>query len=143
MVKLVSLVGHRHRVDDLTIGWRAGLHVDHGERVGFRKVRTKQQGVGEALWRSFHCKLRRCVKGGIWPHGHRTASLFAWTCTNMAQRRARILAPSARLKHRRPDSGVITIHHQYGSVKRTMDARSAATNERKFFCVGRKPEDRL
>src|SRR5712671_8186921 len=43
------------------------------------------------------------------------------------------LAPSARLKHRRPDSGVITIHHQYGSVKRTMDARSAATNERKLF----------
>src|SRR5216684_9319783 len=43
------------------------------------------------------------------------------------------LALSARLKHRRPDSGVITIHHQYGSVKRTMDARSAATNERKLF----------
>src|SRR5258705_6218627 len=43
------------------------------------------------------------------------------------------LAPSARLKHRRPDSEVITIHHQYGPVKRTMDARSAATNERKFF----------
>jgi hypothetical protein len=43
------------------------------------------------------------------------------------------LALSARLKHRRPDSGIITIHHQYGSVKRTMDARSAATNERKFF----------
>jgi hypothetical protein len=53
------------------------------------------------------------------------------------------LALSARLKHRRPDSGVITIHHQYGSVKRTMDARSAATNERKFFLVGLGPEDRL
>jgi hypothetical protein len=53
------------------------------------------------------------------------------------------LALSARLKHRRLDSGIITIHHQYGSVKRTMDARSAAANERKFFCVGLKREDRL
>jgi hypothetical protein len=46
------------------------------------------------------------------------------------------LARPAPLERRRPDSGVITIHHQYGSVKRTMDARSAATNERKFVCVG-------
>ena len=28
-------------------------------------------------------------------------------------------------------------------MKRTMDAQSAATNERKFFCVELKPEDRL
>ena len=35
MVKLVALVGHHHRMDDLTVGRGAGLHVDHRERVGF------------------------------------------------------------------------------------------------------------
>ena len=34
MMELVALVGHRHRVDDLTEGRRARLHVDHRERVG-------------------------------------------------------------------------------------------------------------
>src|SRR5712664_353976 len=29
MVKLVPGVRHRHRVNDLTIGWRSGLYVDH------------------------------------------------------------------------------------------------------------------
>src|SRR5215212_5069130 len=33
MVKLVALVGHRHRVDDLAEGSRAGLYVDHRECV--------------------------------------------------------------------------------------------------------------
>ena len=35
MVKLVALVWHRHRMDDLTEGRRARLDVDHRERVGF------------------------------------------------------------------------------------------------------------
>src|SRR3981189_1188798 len=88
MMKLVALVGHRHGVDDLTVARRAGLYIDHGERVGLRKVRAEQQGVGEALRRSFHRKLRRCVKRRVWSHRHRTASLFALVCTNMAQRHA-------------------------------------------------------
>ena len=78
MVELVALVGHRHRVDDLAEGGRAGLHVDHRERVGLREVRAEQQGVGEVLRRSFHRKLRRCVEGRIRPHRHWSASLFAW-----------------------------------------------------------------
>ena len=52
MVELVALVGHRHRVDDLAISGRAGLHIDHRERVGLREVRAEQQSVGEVLWRS-------------------------------------------------------------------------------------------
>ena len=47
MVELVALVGHRHRVDDLAISGRAGLHIDHRERVGLREVRAEQQSVGE------------------------------------------------------------------------------------------------
>ena len=34
MMKLVALVGHRHRVDDLAKCGRARLHVDHRKRVG-------------------------------------------------------------------------------------------------------------
>src|SRR5215467_15156152 len=41
MMELVALVRHRQRVDDLAKLGRTGLHVDHGERVGFRKVRAK------------------------------------------------------------------------------------------------------
>src|SRR5215204_1732609 len=76
MVELVPLVGHRHRVDDLTVGRRARLHVDHRERVRFREVRAKQQSVGEVLRRSLHRKLGRCVEGWIGPHRHRKASLL-------------------------------------------------------------------
>ena len=77
MVELVALVGHRHRVDDLAVCGRAGLHVDHRERVGVREVRAEQQGVGEVLRRSFHRKLRGCVEGRIRPHCHWSSSLFA------------------------------------------------------------------
>src|SRR6266487_6077194 len=77
MVKLVALVGHRHGVDGLAKCRRAGLHVDHRERVGLRKVRAEQQRVGEVLRRSFHCKLRGCVEGRIRPHCHWSSSLFA------------------------------------------------------------------
>src|SRR6185312_11077363 len=35
MVKLVTLVGHRNRMDDLAERWGARLYVDHGKRVGF------------------------------------------------------------------------------------------------------------
>src|ERR1700687_2704282 len=49
MVKLVPLVGHRHRVDDLTEGRRARLYVDHCERVGLREVWAEQQSIGKAL----------------------------------------------------------------------------------------------
>ena len=59
MVELVALVGHRHGVDDLAVGRRAGLHVDHRERVGLREVRAEQQGVGEFLRRRLHRKFRR------------------------------------------------------------------------------------
>ncbi len=34
MVELVALVRHGHGVDDLAKRWRAGLHIDHRERVG-------------------------------------------------------------------------------------------------------------
>ena len=76
MVELVTLVRHRHRVDDLTEGRRAGFHVDHCERVGLRKVRAQQQSISEVLRRSFHSKLRRCVEGRIRPHHHLNASLL-------------------------------------------------------------------
>src|SRR4249919_2993181 len=33
-----ALVGHRHGVDDLAVCRRAGLHVDHRERVGLVTV---------------------------------------------------------------------------------------------------------
>ena len=35
MVKLIALVGHRQRVDDLTVGRRSRPYVNHRERVGF------------------------------------------------------------------------------------------------------------
>src|SRR5262249_11237237 len=82
MVKLVALVGHRHRMDDLAKGWRAGLHIDDRKRVGFGKVRAKQQRVGEVLRRSLHCELRRCVKSRIRPHWHWSISLFAFKARN-------------------------------------------------------------
>src|ERR1700676_4978285 len=49
VVKLVPLVGHRHRVDDLTEGRRAGLYVDHCERVGLREVWAEQQSIDKSL----------------------------------------------------------------------------------------------
>src|ERR1039457_4936310 len=85
MVKLVPLVGHRHRVDDLTEGRRAGPYVDHCERVGLREVWAEQQSIGKALRRSFHRKLRRCVKGGIGSHRHDTSSRLCRR-SNMARR---------------------------------------------------------
>ena len=74
MVKLVALVGHRHRVDDLAVCRRAGLHVDDRERVGLREVRAQQQGVGEVLGRRFHRQFRRSMEGRIRSHGHCCAS---------------------------------------------------------------------
>src|SRR4029453_4074570 len=35
MVKLVALIGHHHRMDDLTEGRRAGLYIDNCKRVRF------------------------------------------------------------------------------------------------------------
>src|SRR4029453_1466697 len=80
MVELVALVGHRHRVDDLAEGRRARLHVDDRESVGFGEIRAKQQRIGEILRWSLHCELRRCVKGWIRPHCHRSFSLEAHDC---------------------------------------------------------------
>src|SRR6478672_12177990 len=74
MVKLISLVGHHDRVHDLAESRRTGLYVDHCERVGFGEIRAKQQGVGEALWRSFYRKLRRCMKRRVGSDRHRTVS---------------------------------------------------------------------
>jgi len=68
MVKLVSLVRHRHSVDDLTVCRRAGLHIDYRERIRLREVRTEQQRVSKVLRWSFHGKLRRCMKSWIRPH---------------------------------------------------------------------------
>ena len=89
MMKFVTLVRHRHGVNDLAERRRVRLYVDHRQRVGFREIWTKQQSVGEVLRRSFHRKLRRCMKRGIWPDRHRTASLFCLlVCTNVARRHA-------------------------------------------------------
>src|SRR5215831_15590825 len=77
MVELVSLVGHRHRVDDLAERGRAGLRIDDRERVGFGKIWTEQQGVGEVFRRSFHRKLRGCMEGRIRPHCHWCSPLSA------------------------------------------------------------------
>ena len=76
MVKLVALVRHRDGVDDLAVGRRSGLHVDHRERIGFREVRAEQQGIGKIFGRRFHGELRRCVEGRVGPDCHRTASLL-------------------------------------------------------------------
>ena len=38
MVELVALVRHRQRVDDLAVCRRAGLYIDHRERVGLCEV---------------------------------------------------------------------------------------------------------
>jgi len=46
MVQLVTLVRHRHRVDDLMKS-ASGFHVDHCERVGLRKVRAQQQSIAK------------------------------------------------------------------------------------------------
>src|SRR5260370_33653438 len=88
MVKLVALVGQRHRMDHLTIGGRSRLYIDHGERVGFREVRAEQQGVGEALRRSFDRKLRRSIKCGVGSDRHCTASLF---CVDVQQHGSEVL----------------------------------------------------
>ena len=41
MVKLVALVGHRHRVHDLAERRRASSDVDHGKGIGFGKIWAK------------------------------------------------------------------------------------------------------
>src|ERR1700733_16233954 len=64
-------------MDDLTEVRRAAPYVDYCERVRLREVWAEQQSISKALRRSFHCKLRRCVKGGIGSHRHDTASPFA------------------------------------------------------------------
>jgi hypothetical protein len=46
-MEFVAFVRHRHRVDHLTVGRRAGLHINDGERVGLREIGTKQQRIGE------------------------------------------------------------------------------------------------
>src|SRR6516165_3279776 len=79
MVKLVTLVGHRYCVNDLTKCGRAALDVDHCERVWFREVRAKQQRVGKIFWGSFHRKFRGSVKSRIRPHCHWNSSLFVPT----------------------------------------------------------------
>jgi hypothetical protein len=76
MVELVSLVGHRYRVDDLAERGRAGLRVDDRERVRLREVGAEQQRVGEIFRRSFHRKLRGCVEGRIRSYCHRTSPPF-------------------------------------------------------------------
>ena len=76
VVKLVALVRHRHGVDDLAVGRRSRLDVDHRERIGFREVRAEQQGIGKGFGRRFHGQLRRCVKSRVGPDCHRTASLL-------------------------------------------------------------------
>src|SRR4051794_40883940 len=86
MMKLVALVWHRYGMDNPAEVRRLRLDVYYGKRIWLGEVGTEQQCVGEALGRSFHCELRRRVKGGIRPHRHRSASLFAWTCTSKAQR---------------------------------------------------------
>ena len=88
MVELVARVRHRHRVDDLAKGGRAGLDVDHRERVGLREVRAEEQRVGEVLRRSFHRQLRGCVEGRIRPHGHGGASLEVSLHTATTRRHA-------------------------------------------------------
>src|SRR5690349_9413428 len=70
MMKLIALVRHRHRVDDLTEGGRAGLYVDHCERIRLRKVRAEQQSICEIFRRSFHGKLWRCMEGWVRPNWH-------------------------------------------------------------------------
>ena len=75
MMELVAVIGHDHGVDDPAEARRAGLHVDHRERVGLGEVRAEQQGVGEGLRRSFHRQPRRGVEGRIGPHRHRHSSL--------------------------------------------------------------------
>src|SRR5450755_2985331 len=85
MVKLVPFVGHRHCVDDLTEGRRARPYVNYCERVRLREVWAEQQSIGKALRRSFHRKLRRCMKGGIGSHRHDTASPFV-SAHEMARR---------------------------------------------------------
>src|SRR4030095_8324306 len=88
MVKLVTFVGHRHGVNDLTVILGAGIDVDDSKGVRLGKIRAEQHGVGEALRRSFHGELWRSVKRGVGPNVHRTASLFASMDSNTARRHA-------------------------------------------------------
>ncbi len=94
MVELVARVRHRHRVDDLAKGGRAGLDVDHRERVGLREVRAEEQRVGEVLRRSSSqaSGMRgksdqaswswECLPGGVDAHRHDSAAC----CTAVSAR---------------------------------------------------------
>jgi hypothetical protein len=65
--------GASHRVNHLTESRRARLYVDDCERIGLREVRAEQQSIGKVLRRSFHCKLRRCMK-------RRVGASSSWYC---------------------------------------------------------------
>ncbi len=70
VVKLVAGVRHRHRVHDLAVRRRTGLHVDHGKRVGSGKIGAQQQRIGKLLRRRLHRKFGRSVKRRVGPHAH-------------------------------------------------------------------------
>ncbi len=70
MMKLVTLIRHRHRVHDLAVSGRAGLHVDDRQRVGLREVRAEHEGEGQGLRRACDCLLRRRIECGIWSKIH-------------------------------------------------------------------------
>ncbi|MCY1287892.1 hypothetical protein D3C81_1003890 [compost metagenome] len=70
VMQFVALVGHRHGMHHRAVGGRAGLDVDHGQRVGARAVGAQQQGVGKFFRRRAHRELGRRVKRGIRPHVH-------------------------------------------------------------------------
>ncbi len=70
MMKLVALVGHDHLVDDLAIGLRLGVDIDHRETVGLREVRAEHEGEGQGLRRACDCLLRRRIECGIWSKIH-------------------------------------------------------------------------
>ena len=65
VVQLVALVGHLHVADDLGVGLRLGIDVDHGDRVGFLAVGIEGRDVGERLGRGLHRHAWRGVKARI------------------------------------------------------------------------------
>ena len=65
VVELVADVGHVEPVQHLAVGRRAGVQVDHRQRVGPRTVAREQRRVAEALALGLHGQSRRGVEGGV------------------------------------------------------------------------------
>lgn len=131
VMKLVASVRHRHRVHDFSVGRRAGLHVDHGERVGSGKIGAQQQRIGKRFGRRLHRKFRRSVKSRVRPHAHGDALSMVSDRGRTAVRRGRA-NPGCRTARITPAGAIGRRMHASVSVRRRASDRESG----KTRCAG-------